>query len=527
MATVHVVDAVEGQRRSVLIVEDERSVAMGLAMTLESMRFDVHGIATSGEEAVAHVSTRCPDLILMDVRIEGSLDGVAVASVLRERFDIPIIFLTAYSDDATLQRAKETSPHGYLVKPVRPAELRTTIEITMLRHAMDQRLLESRRQTEVADRLASLGSMAAGIAHEINNPLAVLVANATMARDELAAIGRSLPATSDLHTLLTNLSEMLGDIESASERIRVVVSELRAFCRPTVDASASTSVLRAVEWAVNSTDNEVAARARVAIDVPEDCEVRGDEMRLGQVFTNLIVNAAHAIQPGQRDMNSISIKAERQGDSVKVEVSDTGSGIPPANLDRLFDPFFTTKEPGIGTGLGLSICHGIIHAFGGTIGVTSTVGEGTTVTLVIPVPRTAPASMLTPPVSPNPRRGRLLVIDDESVVGKTMVRGLSEHDVTWTDSAVTALDLLAGHDFDLILLDVMMPTMTGVQFYERLRVVHPDAVRRVVFLTGGALTSEIDEFLSSTANDVLEKPFSIVDLRRYVARHIAENTPTS
>jgi CheY-like chemotaxis protein len=203
-----------------------------------------------------------------------------------------------------------------------------------------------------------------------------------------------------------------------------------------------------------------------------------------------------------------------------IEIGDTGCGIPPAVLKRVFEPFFTTKAIGEGTGLGLSICHGIISAFGGEIAVESTVGVGTTVRISVP-PTTDQAAVPVAPATPAPKtttRPRLLVVDDDDRLRETVGRMLQkDHDVTLASQATQALELIEhGARFDVIVSDVMMPEMTGIDLYTELQRIDPRQASRVVFITGGAFTQSARDFLDAVSNPRLEKPFDPKELREIV-----------
>ena len=248
--------------------------------------------------------------------------------------------------------------------------------------------------------------------------------------------------------------------------------------------------------------------------------VLGNESRLGQVFLNLLVNAAQAIPEGQADRNEIKVATRMDGTGlVAVDISDTGSGMAPEVLKRLFTPFFTTKPVGVGTGLGLSICQRIITAMGGEIRVTSQVGQGTTFTILLPgTEANLPPAPAAPPAHVPGRRARLLVVDDEPMVAGILQQALSaEHEVVIQTQAQDAYEQIrAGARFDLIFCDLMMPSMTGMELYAELRKVAKSQAEAMVFMSGGAFTSSAMDFLAGVPNVCIDKPFDIPGLRRLV-----------
>jgi two-component system NtrC family sensor kinase len=254
----------------------------------------------------------------------------------------------------------------------RTAELeQTNIRLT---ESLGQ-LQATQAQLLFADRLASVGQLAAGIGHEINNPLAFIISNLEFLQEEL-------PRRPDSPELAVALSEA----REGAERVRLIVRELGNLARPDRMETGPVDLGAVVRSAEKMAMHLIRPRAQLVCDVDGAPAVYGNGARLCQVLLNLLLNAAHAIEPGQSQHHFIRVRARAAGtDRVLVEVSDTGCGIPPANLGRVFDPFFTTRPVGMGTGLGLAVCHGIIASHGGEITVESEVGRGTTFRVLLPV----------------------------------------------------------------------------------------------------------------------------------------------
>jgi PAS domain S-box-containing protein len=366
----------------------------------------------------------------------------------------------------------------------------------------------------VADRLLSVGTLAAGIAHEINNPLAYVSSNLEVLARELRDGSRSL-SPADLETLL-------GDTREGTERVGAIVRGLRALSRSDDASIGPIDVAGVLASSIKMAHNEIRHRARVVERIAPDLpSVEGNASRLGQVFLNVLVNAAQAIPEGRADANEIRVHAFADADArhVVIDIEDTGGGIPRGVIGRIFDPFFTTKPIGHGMGLGLSISHEIVRSFGGTITVDSTVGVGSTFRVSLPA---APArtSQPSPVVAPRPSApARVLVIDDEVAVGRSIALLLApDYEVTPVTRAQEALArLAAGERFEAIVCDVMMPEMSGIDFFDQLTRAAPELVNRLVFLTGGAFTQQARDFLASASRPQLGKPFSERDLRRVIA----------
>jgi len=243
-------------------------------------------------------------------------------------------------------------------------------------------------QLVVAGRLAALGTLARGVAHEINNPLAYVLSSLSFATTELAR----LAAAREPGAALAEVISALKEARAGADQVRYIVSDLQAFSNSR-DRLAAVDLERALDLAVNIASSQVRYRARLVKDYSGIPQVEANEARLGQVFLNLLVNAAQSIPEGRPSENEIRVVARREGaDRVAVEIRDTGCGIPPEIRERVFDPFFTTKQVGRGTGLGLYICHGIVKAMSGEITMESEVGRGTTFRIVLPVARAVPAT---------------------------------------------------------------------------------------------------------------------------------------
>jgi PAS domain S-box-containing protein len=368
-------------------------------------------------------------------------------------------------------------------------------------------------QLMASDRMASVGCLAAGVAHEINNPLASVVANIELALQQLKLLGRSNPAAREIE-------EELRDARGAAERMRLIVRDLKIFSRAEEDKCEPLDLEKVIESTLRMACNEIRHRARLVKEYGGVPLVHANESRLGQVFLNLLVNAAQAIPEGKAQDNTIRISTSLESDGrVLVRVSDTGPGIPADVGKRLFTPFFTTKPVGAGTGLGLSICQRIVTSLGGEISFVTEVGKGTEFRVALPV---AERQVTVPPASraatPASRRGRVLVVDDEVAVGVVAKRILcKEHEVVTVNEPSCALAMLEqGERFDVVLCDLMMPEMTGMDLHDKATEIDTDQARRFVFVTGGAFTPRARTFLDSNSNHRIEKPFDVQGLKAIV-----------
>jgi PAS domain S-box-containing protein len=389
--------------------------------------------------------------------------------------------------------------------------------------------LESRKQLMQADRLASLGALAGGIAHEINNPVAFI----GLAAGQIAKL-----LESDRPESAQRAKELLQEVNEASARIANIVGELKLFTRIPEGAHVTpVDVNRIVQMAVTLTSAEIRKRARLEISHGELPLVPGEYASLGQAFVNLLLNAAQAID-GKGDASSPNFVRVSTfvdpgsgggahgppgpGAAIVVRVADTGIGIEPRILPRIFDPFFKTKGAGEGAGLGLAIAHNLVRRVGGDIKVTSEPGEGSTFDVVLPLeptvdvaPRIAPSGSMrvAAPIakSGDATRGRVLIVDDEQALAKALARQLSDHwDVDAVSNARDALAELAVRRYDVVVCDLRMPDQSGPAIYEATKARSPRQASRFVFTTGGSLAAEDDEIhrrAEATGRPILEKPF--------------------
>ena len=367
---------------------------------------------------------------------------------------------------------------------------------------------------DLRERMASLGRLAAGMGHEINNPLAYVSANISYVLELLGE-----PSRTGLDVAAA--TEALEDAQRGAERIASVVSQLRAFSRGGADARQRVDLEQVLRHSARMAAHEIRPRARLVEAYGEAPAVFGNEVQLGQVFLNMLVNAGQSISPG-REGARVEARLSRSPDGgAVVEIIDTGDGITQRDLARIFDPFFTTKPVGVGTGLGLSISYGIVRAHGGDIAVDSEVGRGTRFRITLPA---APADVPEAPrasISGRYRtaRCRVLIVDDEPALCASLSRLLSRHyDVETRSSPTAALaDLLtSATPHDVVICDVMMADLSGADLHRIISERRPELAARFVFLTGGAFPEATDDYLSSKPNARIQKPCDLARLREVI-----------
>lgn len=384
------------------------------------------------------------------------------------------------------------------------------------------------RQVLQNEKLASVGTLAAGIAHEINNPTAVLLANMGVARDYAGNVRATWlaghPLSAELERSTAEFEEVVRDCTHAGERIRDIVRDLKGFAYIDDGDVGLVNVNERLDMTLRMAFHEIRYRARIEKAFSEDLpDIVASPGRLSQVFLNLIVNAAQSLDEGKVDENKISLTTRFEDGRIRIDIADTGKGIPEETLLEMFDPFFTTKPVGAGTGLGLSICQDIVKKHNGEIRVESAIGRGTTFSIYLPTDTglELPAGRVSVESSEVPR-SNIMVIDDEPSLLKAFRRLLSRHHkVTAALGGRAAVEFLnamsSSHDYDVLVCDLMMPDVDGVDLHDYIAEKFPGLERRMVFVTGGAFTSRVQDFLARVDNPRLEKPFAFDDLRRLIA----------
>lgn len=493
---------------TILVVEDETVIATDIERTLRRMGYRVLPPVASADEAIESVRNHRPDLILMDVRIQGDCDGIEAASRIRRLYNLPVVYLTAHGDNATLERAKITGPLGFLLKPFRARDLHATVDMALYRHQVERKIAENerwlttilnsigdavvvtdrearvsllnarareimrrteqesvgrsideimelsgigdatpsgpsvrramvearaiealeelilltqdgnrvvidenaapliddgqvvggvtafrdvtersvlRRQAEFTNRLTALGTLAAGLAHEVNNPLTVISGNLELVESWLEEVPANETGEGLDQFGKSELDGAVKDIRTSVEKIASLVADLSGFGKPGPRGEQRGDVSKSIRWAVTSVRAAFSGKATIAIEAPELSHVRLDDRRLGQVLINLLTNALQALDPDGGAHHLVSLHAFEQSEDVVIEVTDTGGGIPREIQTHLFEPFVTGKAASGGTGLGLFICRNIVTDAGGTLTFESTPGVGTVFRVVLPI----------------------------------------------------------------------------------------------------------------------------------------------
>ncbi|MCP4445928.1 MAG: response regulator [Myxococcales bacterium] len=372
--------------------------------------------------------------------------------------------------------------------------------------------------------MTAINSLAAGVAHEINNPLSFIVGNVAYLVEEFERMRPSLGAE-----LVEEWGEALDDLKEGAVRVRDIVQQLGGMV-PDLDEGLGNIDLGAlIDTTLALVQNQIRHRAHLVREYAGSNFAWTNASILSQVLLNLLLNAAESMDPGHADENELRLILRSGSEGrVTIEVRDSGRGITSEILPHIFDPFFSTKPVGDGTGMGLTVTRRLLTQLEGHITVRSTVGKGSSFIVSLPaLDKSAPRrKSLTEDI---PKRhnhvARILVVDDEHAVLRTVERILNKHDVVSCDEGEEALRLMQEHDFDIVFCDLMMPKMSGQELYQTVLERQPELAKHFVFITGGAFMADAIRFAKEVSNPVIEKPFTPVELRALVDLHVHTPPP--
>jgi len=488
--------------KEILIVEDDSFIARETKIRVENLGYNVSGILPSGEEAVEKVDIDQPDLILMDIKLKGQIDGVEAAKQIKMKYNIPIVYVTAFADKDLLERVKTTGPYGYITKPYGEAELHTAIEIAFYKQEMEAKLLQDQK-------LKSIGILAGGIAHDFNNILYPIIGFTQLSIDEL-------PKT---HPVQENLSDILDGAMRAKE----IVKRILLFSRQTDQELNPITLGPVIE------ETLILLRATIPKNIEIKHDFHGvedyvlcDATEIHEIVMNLCTNAYHAMEDEGGIININLQKSEPDphmnlpiGEYLCLSVRDNGIGIAEELKNNIFEPYFTTKEVGKGTGLGLSLVHGIVLSYMGGISVTSSPDNGSVFNVFLPVATKVGADRVQDE-SPIVMRGteKILMVDDEKAIVKLGIRIFERlgYDITGEQDSSQALDIFKSkpEDFDLVITDMAMPGMIGTQLAQAILEIRPNIP--IIICSGYSKKLDDEKAKGLNIKAFIDKPIDIEEL---------------
>lgn len=448
-------------------------------------------------ETGAHLSA-----VVMDMLQTGTLAPADPSAAIAEFVTFASSFTSGYRPTLAGQKVYEfssapTQMGGVLIS------IRDLTEILSLQEELDRQKATAAQN----EKLSALGELLAGVAHELSNPLSVVVGYAAMVQDAV----KGTPSEERVHRIVT-----------AADRCVRIVRMFLALARERPAVAKTCDIAELLQTAISVSEGEAqAAGGRVCVNLQPDLPtVVADPDHLTQVFSNLLVNAGYAIRQLGAD-GRVDVVAFADGEEIVVTVTDNGPGIPEDLRSRIFDPFFTTKDVSEGTGFGLSFCHRVVNAHSGalTLDTSVTCGARFTVRLPAKASRHMPTETAERPGQAAHNRDILIVDDDENILA-VLSDALSEagYLVRTSSDARTAMDLCAETEFDVILTDIRMPSMDGRAFFQALQRDNAHRAKRVIFLTGDTLSPEIIRFIDETGQPVLEKPITPAELMKMIER---------
>ena len=508
---------------AILIVDDERSMVRLLEQLLAHAGYQKLSGTSDPREVVRLCDELEPDLVMLDLRMP-HLDGIEVLHQLKRRRAetyLLVLVLTADVSRESKRAALEAGASDFVTKPFEQTELllrvRNLLEMRFLHRdlrrqneTLEVQIQERTHQLLEAGKLATMGNLLAGVAHELNSPLSVI----------LGQVGLFSQTGVD-----PKARARVKDIGEAAERCVRIVRSFLTMARRHPPERGHVSLNHLLREAVELLSFELRiASIEIVYDLERDLPlVWADGHQLKQVIVNLVTNARQAVQDSAPPRQlRLATRYDERHSSVGIEVADSGPGIPAELRARVFEPFFTTKPDGEGTGLGLALARGMVEGHGGSIEIESTPGEGARFIISLPLgapPESQEESGELQAAGPVVGKS-ILVVDDEPAVASLLAEALSRdgYKVDMAANGAVALRMLGARDYDLIISDSGMPELNGRELYREIERREPRLSRRFVFVTGDILNPRTRAFLAETGAPQLEKPFTVESVKRVVRR---------
>ncbi len=490
----------------ILIVDDEDAARRLIADILESKNYLTLS-AESTAQAVQVMKAERPDLVLSDIRMPGE-SGLKLITYAQSMYqDLPVILITGHGDKNLTIEAIRAGAFDFIEKPFEDEELFAAVQRVVEHRRLLQKLKEAQAQNIQAAKLASIGELAAGVGHEINNPLTVI----------LGQLYRIVSFAKRNQISDEKFFKSIQIAEKAANRIAKIVKGLAAYARKDEGDFSVVDIKETIEESVELVRG-IYEHDRIVIESSYDAtnhQILGNRGKFQQVIINLLSNARDAI--ASKEHGKIVVTTANIGSFLLVKITDNGCGIGQENLHRIFDSFFTTKEVGKGTGLGLSISFRIISEIKGKIEVDSKTGEGSTFKITLPtVCQEVEKRSLSDREEFSPLEGRVLIVEDEQDVRELLREYLESFGfcVVEAENGNNAMRHIVGDEFDILVTDLKMPQMTGYELVKRVNDFKLKDLK--IFVVTASLktawSEENQDELTNLIDGYILKPFSKKDL---------------
>lgn len=494
----------------IIIVEDNTTVSEDCRDCLENLGYGVTSIVASGEESIKRAEKERPDAVIMDIHLRDEMDGIEAAEQIYSRFEIPVVFLSAYSDRVLLDRAKRVGSFGYLVKPFNERELYAMLETAIYKAKAEKKQRQMEARLRQAQKMEAVGILAGGIAHQFNNALYVIRGNIDLL--EMDFSGNE------------NVADYTKKIETSARRMTQLVAQLLAYARggkyQIKKLSLNDFIRNTLPLIKHSIDHEI----HLDTELPRDIfNIEADLTQMQMLLSAILINASEAmngkgciriacknIMLTDKDVEDFS--GLKPGNYVTLTITDDGKGMDKETRKRIFEPFFTTKFEG--RGLGMAAAYGIVKNHDGWISVDSEPGRGTIVKIYLPAAQVQMQESEKLKIERTKGTGTILLIEDEEMVMavcRAMLERLGYHvlEAKTGQEAVNLVKIFADN-IDLAILDILMPDMSGNAIYPLLMKARPDL--KVIVCSGYPIDDPAEEIIDAGAQDFLQKPFSIAAL---------------
>ncbi len=492
----------------ILIIDDEE----GSRFLLDDILSDNYSVFTacSSNEAFEILKKHTFNIVVTDIRMPGEFDGIGILKYIRKNYPSSVVILiTGHGDKETVIEAVRNGAFDYLEKPFSEQAFIIAIERAQDHFEMKNKLKESEAQRIIASKLASIGLLAAGVAHEINNPLAIIKGNLDRLRKKISKIDNC--DEDILRSLKTQ--------DDSIDRIITIVNSLRTYAHTNEEVVESINIHSIIENSFNLVEH-LFNNDSVIIDRSYGAKshiVRGNTGKIQQVIINLLNNAKDALEGVEGA--EIKVTTENTNKEILIKVVDNGTGIEKQHLEKLFDTFFTTKPIGKGTGLGLGICKSIIEGMGGNIEIDSVFNKGTSVNIKLPISDKKEVQTddnTSTEESYKKLKGKILLVDDEDELREIIAEYLDEfgYEVEEATNGKEALNMISKQKYDYLITDLKMPLMNGQELIESIKA-KKISIGKIVIMTGGFISNNIKEdekTLSKKVDGSLAKPFSQQEL---------------